>query len=426
LGLDLEQQKQSSKKDKKIIPTVYCVTSAGLATDTRVLYGQNINRFLNHFQIKDIEPLKEYSLQHCKQMVIDYVIFLRDDYHKQFKPQQKPLSSQSIKLHLAAIRHFFFMIREDEFPIKWTKINIELPPNEYTYRDRGYSVQEIQVMLEKGCQGRLREKVVVLLLTSAGGLRIGAIHKLKKCHLKEMYTSTGEKTYGIQIYAESSEDYFTPCSPECASTIDRYLEERAKDGETIKHDSPLIRNLYNSLSVKRPKHLSKEGVKNIVSNIVRLSGIRKNFEFKGQVKMSRGFRKFYKSEADLSGMLPATVELTQGHSIGIPGHYLRLKDTEILQDYEKVIDRITLSKEFRLTKRNEELETGQAQEIASLKAQLEETDLKLRQTVQALEIKSKNSIDKIEKQIFELNGMIVEMTTDNEHGGCHYYKYKKA
>lgn len=92
MGLDLEQQEQSSKKDKKIIPTVYRVTSAGLATDTRVLYEQNINRFLNHFQIKDIEPLKEYSLQHCKQMIIDYVILLRDDYHKQFKSQQKPLS----------------------------------------------------------------------------------------------------------------------------------------------------------------------------------------------------------------------------------------------------------------------------------------------------------------------------------------------
>lgn len=370
MGLDLEQQEQSSKKDKKIIPTVYRVTSAGLATDTRVLYEQNINRFLNHFHIKDIEPLKEYSLQHCKQMIIDYVIFLRDDYHKQFKPQQKLLSRQSIKLHLAAIRHFFFMIREDEFPIKWTKINIELPPNEYTYRDRGYSVQEIQVMLEKGCQGRLREKIVILLLTSAGGLRIGAIPKLKKCHLKEMYTSTGEKTYGIQIYAESSEDYFTPCSPECASTIDRYLEERAKDGETIKHDSPLIRNLYNSISVKRPKHLSKEGVKNIVS---------KNFEFKGQVKMSRGFRKFYKSEADLSGMLPATVELTQGHSIGIPGHYLRLKDTEILQDYEKVIERVSFDPNRRLKKRVNELETGQAQEIAQIKSRYDTLEAKYEQ-----------------------------------------------
>lgn len=225
-------------------------------------------------------------------MIIDYVKYLRDDYHKQFVPPQKPLSRTTIKSHLAAIRHLFFMIREDEFPIKWTKINIELPPNEYTHRDRGYSVEEIQNMLEEGCQGRLREKVVILLLASAGGIRIGGIPKLEKCHLKGMHTSTGEKTYGIQIYADSSDDYFTPCSPECASMIDRYFAERANDGETIKHDSPLIRNLYNSLSVKHLRHMTVVGIKRILKVVIRLSKIRENFEFKGQVKMSRGFRKF--------------------------------------------------------------------------------------------------------------------------------------
>ena len=169
------------------------------------------------------------------------------------------------------------MIREDEFPIKWTKINIELPPYEYSYRDRGYSVEEIQKMLELGCQGRLREKVVILQLASAGGLRISGIPKLKKCHLKEMYTSTGEKTYGIQIYAESSEDYFTPCSPECASMIDLYLEERSKDGEIIKHDSPLIRDLYNSLSIKHAaKPLSIGGLKRILKNALKLSRVRES------------------------------------------------------------------------------------------------------------------------------------------------------
>ena len=88
--------------------------------------------------------------------------------------------------------------------------------------------------------------------------------------------------------------------------------------------------------------------------------------------MSRGFRKFYKSEADLSGMLPATVELTQGHSIGIPGHYLRPRESDILADYEKVIDRITIDDKHRLKKRNEELETGTAQDIALLKNEIAE------------------------------------------------------
>lgn len=74
----------------------------------------------------------------------------------------------------------------------------------------------------------------------------------------------------------------------------------------------------------------------------------------------------------------------------------------------------------------EELKATENEELNLLKIQLEEKDRRLRQTVEALEIKSKNSIDKIEKQIIKLEDMIVEVTTDNEHGGMHYYKYKKA
>jgi len=96
-----------------------------------IFCGQNlrdINRFLAHFKITAIEPLKERSLQFCKQMIIDYVIYLRDTLK---------LSRKSIRLHLSSIRHLFFMIRDDEFPIKWTKVNVELPPTEFVHRDRG-------------------------------------------------------------------------------------------------------------------------------------------------------------------------------------------------------------------------------------------------------------------------------------------------
>jgi site-specific recombinase XerD len=166
-------------------------------------------------------------------MIIDYVIYLREN---------TKLSHKSIRMHLAGIRYLFYMICDDEFPIRWTKVVEELPPQEYTHRDRGYSVEEIQKMMEVGSQGRLREKAIILLLTSAGGMRIGGIPKLKKGDLKEMRTSQGEKTYRIRVYSDSSEDYYTPCSPECAVALDRYLERRAQDTEKVGYDSPLIRN----------------------------------------------------------------------------------------------------------------------------------------------------------------------------------------
>ena len=241
-----------------------------------------------------------------------------------------------------------------------------MPPQKYTHRDRGYSVEEIQKMLEIGCQGRLREKVAILVLSSAGGMRIGGLHILKKGDLKEMQTTQGEKVYGIRVYSDSSQDYFTPCSPECTVAIDRYLEERASAGELLKYDSPVIRNLYNSLSVKAVKPLSYQGIKNLVRTVVKLSGVRIGFEFKGQVKESREFRKFYKCESDLSGMVPGIVELTQGHNIGMATHYLIPKESDILKEYEKVLNRITIDEKHLLKKRNKELEAKQSDYLAEL------------------------------------------------------------
>ena len=124
-------------------------------------------------------------------------------------------------------------------------------------------------------------------------------------------------------------------------------------------------------------------------------------------------------------MKSINVELLMGHDIGVSGHYYRPAESDILEDFmSHAADALTISDEYRLKKRNQELETVQAQEIASLKAKLEDKEQQLRHTVEALEIKSKNSIDKIEKQILKLNDRIVEITTDNENGGMHCYKFK--
>lgn len=123
-------------------------------------------------------------------------------------------------------------------------------------------------------------------------------------------------------------------------------------------------------------------------------------------------------------MKSINVELLMGHDIGVSGHYYRPAESDILEDFmSHAADALTISDEYRLKKRNQELETVQAQEIASLKAKLEDKEQQLRHSVEALEIKSKNSIDKIEKQILKLNDRIVEITTDNEHN-THYSNFK--
>lgn len=116
----------------------YKVTTGSLSNPTKYTYTIHINEFLAHYKITDIEPLQEYSPKMIKQMVTDYVLYLRD---------VRKLSHSSINLHVSAVAHFFHKIRDDDYRIDWSKAREEIPPDENIRRDRAYTVEEIQKMI---------------------------------------------------------------------------------------------------------------------------------------------------------------------------------------------------------------------------------------------------------------------------------------
>jgi len=66
---------------KRQSPTIYRVTTGSLSETTKQTYQCHINDFLAYYKITDlsgIEPLKEYSPKLIRQMVLDYVLYLRD------------------------------------------------------------------------------------------------------------------------------------------------------------------------------------------------------------------------------------------------------------------------------------------------------------------------------------------------------------
>jgi site-specific recombinase XerD len=114
----LQPQQQQNEKEQYYH---YQVTTGSLSKETKQTYTGMINWFLTYYRIKDIAPMHEYSPKVIKQMVRDYVVNLRD---------VKKLSRSSIRLHLCAIAHFFYMVRDDDYKIDWTKVKKELPPDE--------------------------------------------------------------------------------------------------------------------------------------------------------------------------------------------------------------------------------------------------------------------------------------------------------
>ena len=63
-----------------------------------------------------------------------------------------------------------------------------------------------------------------------------------------------------------------------------------------------------------------------------------------------GFRKWFKTQSEISGMKPINVEILIGHSVGLSDSYYRATEAELLEDYLKAIDFLTLSVEHQLEK----------------------------------------------------------------------------
>jgi site-specific recombinase XerD len=167
------------------------------------------------------------------------------------------VSSVTVTSYLTTITYFYNM--NDITGINWKKVSKVLPEPMKVANDRPYTREEIARMLERVDD---RGKVVILLMCSTG-MRQGAIPTLIVGDCKK--TETG--IYTITVYRNSSQQYTTMCSFECAQAIDKYLEYRQRCGEKIIVTSPLIRQTFdkqNPEDAAKPRPLADMSMKNII------------------------------------------------------------------------------------------------------------------------------------------------------------------
>jgi hypothetical protein len=71
--------------------------------------------------------------------------------------------------------------------------------------------------------------------------------------------------------------------------------------------------------------------------------------------MMHGFRKAFKTICENAGMKSINIELLLGHNIGISGSYYKPTEKEVLHDYLKAVDFLTISDENKSSKTIKEL-----------------------------------------------------------------------
>jgi len=172
----------------------------------------------------------------------------------------------------------------------------------------------------------------MILLMSSAGLRRGALPMLK---IQDLTPIDSYKIYKIRVYAKEEEEYFTYCTSECRRFLDQYLDWRMRQGETLKQNSPLLRQEFNSLQIRRPKPVTKYSITAFIHRLLEKSGVRPqmpdNNGTRTELMQCHAFRKYFETTSKLAGVDMLYLKRLMGHSTGLEDSYFKPTDQQILR-----------------------------------------------------------------------------------------------
>jgi len=355
-------------------------------TITRIQYNTPFERFTNslHSQItvKNYIKCLNYFLKYCQltdynqllsstelvddnkksDLISDYLIYLR---------KERKLSSSYINGTFSAIKRFYIV---NKIKLDWDQLALYKGKTKgKVVDDRLYTSDEIKQLLD---HADLRMRVVILTLLSTG-MRVGGLAGIR---LKDMEYLEEYKIYKFKVYNDNdgscseSDKYITFCTPECASTIKKYLEWREYRGDTLKPQSPL---LYRKLTpLTKDSHTKKMTTKVInlfdepidsaslqqamtrlqrKSNVVSIQSETDPYvksRIRKPMMRCHSFRKMFNGACIENNVNHYVKEMLMGHkkNLGLDVNYFRPQQNQLLQEYLKVIDDLTINDENRLSK----------------------------------------------------------------------------
>lgn len=287
----------------------------------------------------------------------------------------RKISRQYKNLTFSTIKH---ACEINDVILNWKKIKkfikTQKTDNQINGRDRGYTHQEIQKILDFSEQ---RMRTVFLVLASTG-IRGGILRSLR---IRDLERMEHEDLYKITVYSGDKEEYFTFCTPECAKEIDVYLDFRKRHGEKITNDSYLIVKKFNvNLSERiRGKQFGSDPVKGMLGVCINNSGVREidhvNKYKRKEISRLHGFRKFFTTQLVNSKVNPEIREMLLGHKIGLAGVYYKPSEDDFLEEYLKAVNNLTINEENRLKMKVEKLEIEKS-EIDNLEFRLKQLEEK--------------------------------------------------
>jgi integrase len=331
---------------------------------SRVGYHNSLKRYLSFVKLTNVDDLLLHasSPKLIEAQIIDYIMALRNN----------GIAYTTIKSFIAPILTYYTL---NDVVLNKRKITRYLGEYRRVVKDRAYTTEEIEKAL-KTADERMR---LIILLLSSTGCRIGALPSLTLGNL----TKIDYGMYKIMIYENTNNEYYAFCTPEAGQAIDDYLLYRQRSGEKIVFDAdadadasshkwepdnaPLIRQQFDIndlLQVRNPKPMDLNALRKILTRHLVKVGLRtvehptepkSTKRVRKSVGLASGFRKFVISKFIAAGLNHEIRELLVDHATMLDQNYFRPSEEEVLNEYMKAVDFITISNEARKDKQIETL-----------------------------------------------------------------------
>ena len=194
----------------------------------------------------------------------------------------------------------------------------------------------------------------------SSGIRLGAREYLRWKHIIPILNNNNEVIAAkIRVYADEEEEYISFISLEAYSHLKEWMNYRKEAGELVTEESWLMRNLWDVTTpmgkglATIPVKLKPSGIKRLMERALWAQGIRTKLndgKKRHEFQVDHGYRKFFKTRCELGGMKPINIEKLLSHSTGISDSYYRATEQELLDDYLKAMDSLTIDERNKLKK----------------------------------------------------------------------------
>jgi integrase len=270
---------------------------------------------------------------------------------------RKEITAGTIRNYVKSIKLFCQMA---DIPIAWDKITRGLPRGRRYAEDRAPTLDEIKKLADYPDR---RIKPVVYTMVSSG-IRVGAWDYLRWGNIRPIEEQGKIIAARMIVYSGSDDSYITFITPSAYRELADWMKYREESGEEITEESWVMRDLWDTRVriykglVTIPKKLTAIGVKRLMERAIWAQGLRKKLEDgkkRHPFPTNHSLRKYFKTRCELAGMKPINIENLMGHSTGISDSYYRPTENDLLQDFLKCIDALTIEDQRSLQTKVEDL-----------------------------------------------------------------------